>query len=167
MSKPWHERPLWWKVFMEDDKAYIHAARIIGHLGCSPFEFWDAAKAAPGYKEPAFRRAMEDLTAYVKREASPPRYELHSAARKVARIILGPAPDDPEYADWWRRRLVSVRLMREQGQPVEWAEEPPVPLPDDEPFKEVKPVAKGRTKKAAPTKEPRKPPAKKPRKKAG
>lgn len=76
-------------------------------------------------------------------------------AKKILRIIIGPAPDDPEYEMWWRGRLISVRQMREQGQPVEWAAEPPVPLPEDKPAKEppeqkpTKPARKARSRKKA------------------
>ena len=40
MAKPWDEKPLWWKVYMTDS-VYLHAGKIIGHLGCAPFEFFD------------------------------------------------------------------------------------------------------------------------------
>jgi len=107
---------------------YLHAGKIIGHLGCSGFEFYDAAKLLPNYDKLKYENAVRDLTVYAKREQG--QYELHANAKKILRIIIGPAPDDPEYAAWWRGRLISVRQMREQGQPVEWAEEPPIPLPE-------------------------------------
>ena len=69
----------------------------------------------------------------------------------MLRVILGPAPDSPEYADWWRNRLVSVRMMREAGRTVLWAEEPPVPISGEEPKKPIK-------------EDKRKPAARKPRK---
>lgn len=128
MSKPWHEKPLWWKVFMAADEVYLHAGKIIGHLGCSPFEFFDAAKLLPDYNQHRYENAVRDLTVYAKREASPPRYELTDHAKKVLWIIIGPPPDHPEYREWWERRLISVRQMHAEGIPVPWAEEPPVLL---------------------------------------
>jgi hypothetical protein len=71
---------------------------------------------------------------------------------KALRIILGPAPDDPEYVTWWRGRLISVEQMKRDGQPVEWAEAPPVPLPDEASKAEgpkVKKPKAGRRKKSA------------------
>src|SRR5690242_17461046 len=72
MSKPWHEKPLWWKVFVDANEVYLHAGKIIGHLGCSPFEFFDAAKLLPDYNQHRYEHAVRDLTVYAKREASPP-----------------------------------------------------------------------------------------------
>jgi hypothetical protein len=148
MSKPWSERPLWEKVWIgPHSKVYLHAGKIIGHLGCSGFEFYDAAKLLPNYDKLKYENAVRDLTVYAKREQG--QYELHANAKKILRIIIGPAPDDPEYAAWWRCRLISVRQMREQGQLVEWAEEPPVPLPEQKPVEEPskKPTRKQRTRK--------------------
>jgi hypothetical protein len=49
MSKPWSEKPLWWRVYMSTSKAaYMNAGKIIGHLGTDPFSFYDAAKKLPG-----------------------------------------------------------------------------------------------------------------------
>src|SRR5262245_47670017 len=121
------DRPLWEKVYISPwGKAYINAGRIIGHLGCSAFAFYDAAKLQPGYDKHQYETAVRDLTVWAKREQGP--YELHPTARKVLRIIIGPAPEEPEYRRWWELRLISVRQMKEHRQPVEWAEEPPVPL---------------------------------------
>lgn len=150
MSKHWSERPLWEKAWLgPHGKIYLQAGKIIGHLGCTPFEFYDAAKALPDYDQYRYENAVRELTVYSAREGSPPRYELTATARKVLRIILGPAPDDPEYAAWWRGRLISVRQVREQGQLVEWAEEPPVSLPEEKPAEEPskKPARKQRTRK--------------------
>jgi len=134
MSKPWSEQPLWWKVYCSDDRyVYLNAGKIIGHLGCSPFDFFDAAKKLPDYNQHRYECAVCDLTLYGPREASPPRYELTVTARELLRVILGPTPDDPEYRRWWELRLISVKLAREKGTPILWAEEPPVPL---EPSKE-------------------------------
>ena len=50
MSKPWSERPLWEKVWIgPHSKVYLHAGKIIGHLGRSPIEFYEAAKKLPDY----------------------------------------------------------------------------------------------------------------------
>lgn len=144
MAKPWDQVPLWKKVFMADDEVYIHAGQIIGHKGCTPFEFYDAAKLLPDYNKLKYENAVRDLTVYSLREASPPRYELMPHARKVLWIILGPPPDHPEYVEWWKGRMISVRQMRAEGKEPEFATEPPVPLPD-EPTEQ--PAKKKRTRK--------------------
>jgi hypothetical protein len=142
MTKPWHEKPLWQKVFLAGDRIYLHAGRIIGHLGCSPFAFYDAAKQPPDYVQYRYENAVRDLTVYALREGSNPRYELTAAAKKVLRIILGPAPDDSEYASRWQSRLISVKQMRDEGKEPESAAEPPVPIePAVEPAKEEQPAA--------------------------
>ncbi|MCI0457786.1 MAG: hypothetical protein L0Z62_12530 [Gemmataceae bacterium] len=134
MSKPWQEKPLWERVWLgPHSRIYLHAAKIIGHRGCSPFEFFDAAKQLPFYNQYLFENAVRDLTVYAAREGSPPRYELHANARKLLWIILGPPPDHPEYVRWWTGRLISVRLMRQEGTEPEFAVEPPVPLPEQKP----------------------------------
>lgn len=142
MAKPWDEKPLWWKCYMgTHSKVYLHAGRIIGHLGCGGFAFYDAAKLLPFYDKLRFENAVRDLTVYAKREQG--QYELHAQARKVLWIIIGPPPDHPEYVKWWTGRLVSVRKMREEGTEPEFAAEPPVPL---EPAKEEpQPEPKKRT----------------------
>ncbi len=143
MAKPWHEKELWEKVYLgRHSKTYLAAGRIVGHLGCGAFQFWDAAKLEPGYDKHRFENALRDLTDWQKRERG--QYELTPRARKVLRIILGPSPDDPEYRRWWELRRVSVKQMTEQGQPVEWAKEPPVPL--DPPSKDATSAAKEPTK---------------------
>lgn len=132
--KPWHEKPLWEKVFLSPHGiVYVHAGRIIGHLGCSGFAFYDQAKLLPNYDKLRYENAVRDLTVYVNRERG--EYVLHQNAKKVLRIIIGPEPTDPEYAAWWRARLVSVEHMKEAGRPVEWAAEPPVPLGPPKPKK--------------------------------
>lgn len=144
MAKPWQERSLWEKVYTgPHSKAYVTVGKLIGHQGSGAFAFWDAAKLEPGYDKLWFENALRDLSVYQKREQG--QYELHLAAKKVLRVIIGPAPDDPEYATWWRARLVSVRKMREEGQPVEWAECPPVALGE---AAEEKPPRKPRKKQA-------------------
>ena len=138
------ETPLREKVYQGPwSKTYISAAKIISHLGCSAFAFFDAAKLLPDYDKHRYECAARDLTVWVKREQG--EYELHASAKKVLRPILGPAPDDPDYVAWWRARLVSVEQMRRDGQPVEWAEAPPVPLP---PEKEAAKAKKPRPKRA-------------------
>ena len=126
------ETPLWEKVYMGRwSRTYLNAGKIIGHLGCGAFAFFDAAKLLPDYDQHRYECAVRDLTVYAKREQG--QYELHSTAKKILRIIIGPAPDDQEYAKWWRGRLVSVEQMKRDGAAVEWAETPPVPLPDEGP----------------------------------
>jgi hypothetical protein len=121
------ETPLWEKVYLgRYGRVYINAGKIIGHLGCGAFAFFDAAKLLPDYDKYRYENAVRDLTVWAKHEQG--QYELHAAAKKILRIIIGPAPDDPEYAKWWRGRLISVEQMKRDGQPVEWAETPPVPL---------------------------------------
>jgi hypothetical protein len=143
------ETPLWEKVYLDRyGRVYINAGKIIGHLGCGAFAFFDAAKLLPDYDKYRYENAVRDLTVYTKREQG--QYELHAAAKKILRIIIGPAPDDPEYVKWWRGRLISVEQMKREGQPVEWAETPPVPLeplePEvkEEPPKSVKKPARKR-----------------------
>ena len=151
MSKPWDEKPLWWKCYLgTHHSVYLHAGKIIGHLGIDPFGYYDAAKLLPDYDKLRYENAMRDLTVYSARETSPPHYVLHAQAKKVLRVILGPAPDDPGYAAWWRGRLASVRLAREEGTEPEFAVEPPVPLPDEEPKPKAAPKkAKRPTKRKA------------------
>jgi hypothetical protein len=159
MSKPWHEKPLWERVYLANDRIYLHAGKIIGHLGIDPFGFYDAAKKLADYDKLRYENAVRDLTVYARREASPPRYELHAQAKKVLKIIIGPAPDDPEYRRWWVDRLVSVCKAREQGTEPEFAAEPPVPPEPASPVQEAG---------SRPRKPARKAAAKKPtRKKAG
>jgi hypothetical protein len=127
-TRPWHEKPLWEKVFMSGDKVYMHAGHIIGHLGVSPLEFFDRAKLLSLFDQRKFENAVRDLTVYSVRESPNPRYELHPQAKKTLRIIIGPEPTDLEYASWWRGRLISVQLEREAGREVLWGHTPPVPL---------------------------------------
>jgi hypothetical protein len=145
-TKPWSEKPLWERVWLGPfSKVYLTAGKIIGHLGCSPADFLAAAKELPGYEQFRYENVARDLTVWEKREQQG-RYELHATAKKVLRVLLGPAPDDPEYVKWWRGRLVSVEQMRRDGQAVDWAEAPPVPLPDENPAKEEpQPKAAGRS----------------------
>jgi hypothetical protein len=125
------ETPLWKKVYMGRwSTVYVNAGKIIGHLGCGAFAFYDAAKLLPEYDKYSYENAVRDLCVYAKREQG--QFELHATARKVLKVVLGPPPDSPEYAKWWEARLVSVRQMNEHGQPVEWAKEPPVPLAPQE-----------------------------------
>jgi hypothetical protein len=73
------ETPLWEKVYMGRwSRTYINTGKIIGHLGCGAFAFFDAAKLLPDY----------DQHRYAKREQG--QYELHSTAKKILRIIIGP-----------------------------------------------------------------------------
>ncbi len=144
----YHQKDLWEKVFEgRHSEVYINAGRIIGHKSVNAFAFFDEAKRLKCYDKHWFENAVRELCVWTKREQGV--YELTLKAKKVLRVIIGPAPDDPGYEKWWQSRLVSVKDMKERGLPVEWAEEPPVPL---EPLVEEKP--------------PETPKAKKPRKKA-
>ncbi len=144
----YHQKSLVEKVYDGPwSKAYIHAGRIIGHLGCSGFAFYDEAKKLACYDKYHFENAVRDLCVYSKREQG--QYELTQAAKKVLRVIIGPSPDAPDYKSWWESRLVSVRKMKEEGQPVEWAEEPPVPLGPEEPAPGKPKARKPRARKAA------------------
>lgn len=150
MAKPWDRKPLWELLYMSDDKVYLRAAVIIGHLGIAPFDFFDRVKKLPGYSQYRYENAVRDMTVHAKLEGSPPWYELTGEAKKAARILIGPAPDAPDYVSWWVGRMISVRQMREQGQTVEWATEPPVPLPGEKPqeaHQEEKAAKKPRTRK--------------------
>ena len=122
----------------------------IGHLGVNGFGFYDAAKKLPGYDKLKYENAVRDLTTYAKREQG--QYELTAQARKVLRPVIGPAPDAADYESWWRGRLVSVRMMRDEGVKVEWATEPPVPLAGEKTARPAKKPAR---------KEPKKKPARK------
>jgi hypothetical protein len=136
------ETPLWEKVYLRrSGRVYRDAGKIIGHLGCGGMEFFDKAKLLPRYDKFSFENAVRDLTVYTKREKG--EYELHATAKKILKVILGPSPDSPDYASWWKSRLISVEQMKDAGQPVEWAKSPPVPL---EP--EVKEEPKKKPKKA-------------------
>src|SRR4051794_17952496 len=90
MAKPWDEKPLWWKVFLGRDQVYPHAGKIIGHLGCAPLEFFDAAKKLPDDNQYRYENAMRDLTVYAAREASPPRYELRRPHGRCCRSFSAP-----------------------------------------------------------------------------
>src|SRR5690349_18441212 len=111
MSKPWEPKPLWHRVFMSEDRVHLHAIRIIGYGECNPMAFYDEAKKLKGYKQPRYEQAVRDLTVFTYREGPNCRYVLTQAAKKIARLVIGPPPDDPGYADWWRRRLISVAEM--------------------------------------------------------
>jgi hypothetical protein len=132
------ETPLWKKVYLGRwSRVYINAGKIIGHRGCSAFAFFDAAKILPNYDTCRYETVVRDLTVWPKREQG--QYELHAGAKKVLRIIIGPAPDDPEYMKWWRGRLISVEQMKREGQAGGWAEARPVPLESIEGPKVEKP----------------------------
>lgn len=152
MSKPWSEMPLWQKVWLGPrGPIYRHVGILIGHLGCTPTEFLEAAQKQPDYHKLFYENAVFGLTVYAAREAKPPRYELHANAKKTLWILIGPPPDHPEYVHWWTGRLVSVRLARQEGKEPEYATEPPVPLPEektaDEKVPEQGPAKKKRARK--------------------
>lgn len=156
------EKPLWEKAFLGAwSKSYIRAVQVIGYKGCTIAEYDRAAAKLPDHDKWRYESIARELTGWQKREQEK-RYELNPTARKVFRIILGPAPEDPEYASWWKARLVSVRDMRERGLPVEWAEEPPVPLEEEKPRKEPKATKPAKEKEPKAEKpKPKKGPAKK------
>src|SRR4051812_29584437 len=129
-KKPWDQDLIWYKCFLgKHFKVYLNAGKIIGHARVSAFSCYDAAKLLPNFDKRWYETAVNDLTIYDPRTRG--EYELPANAKKVLRIILGPEPSDPEYAAWWRLRLISVEQMKRDGLPVEWAEAPPVPLPDE------------------------------------
>src|SRR5450631_3628682 len=94
-----------WRLIYMGDGVHLHAARIIGYAGCTPFAFYDAAKQLPNYDQRKFQLAMEDLTSYHKRTGSDPRYEFNAEAHKAVRALLGPPPDDPTYEAYWSREV--------------------------------------------------------------
>ena len=143
-----------WRLIYMGDGSHLHAARIIGYAGCSPFEFYDAAKLLPNYDQRRFDAAMRDLTRYHKREGSNPRYEFTVEARKAVRALLGPTPEDPEFAIYWSRE-VHQPGMKEPFVPKAAQEQKPA----EEPKK--KPTRKPAPKKAEPAKPTKRSPAKK------
>jgi hypothetical protein len=57
------ETPLWEKVWLGRwSRTYLNAGKIIGHLGCSAFAFYDAAKLLPDYDKYRYENAARDLT---------------------------------------------------------------------------------------------------------
>lgn len=137
MPKPWDQKPLFWKIFLEGNRVYINAGLIIGHLGTTPIAFYDAAKLLPDWNKLLYENAARDLTLFHFREPPHLKYVLTDYAKKALRIVIGPSPDDPCYRAWWVSRLISVRLEREAGRAVTFATVPPVPL--DPPLEEVPP----------------------------
>lgn len=95
---------LWPKVYKRDS-AHFHAARIIHYAGCSPSEFFDAAKKIPGYDKYRFENAVNDLTSWKARQPPTLRYEFTPQARKVVKALLGPPPESPEYEAYWSREV--------------------------------------------------------------
>jgi hypothetical protein len=129
-----------WRLIYMGDGVHLHAARIIGYAGCTPFGFYDAAKLLPNYDQRKFQLAMEDLTSYHKRTGSDPRYEFNAEARKAVRALLGPPPDDPSYEQYWSREVFQPGMT-----------EPHVPKPAGKPAKgQMKPARKATPKKAKP-----------------
>lgn len=145
MGKPWDQKPLYWKCYIDDHgKFYLHTGQIIGHNGCGAFAFFDAAKLLPFYDKFWFENAVRDLTVHQKQEQG--QYELTDHAKKVLRIIIGPPPGHPEYVQWWLGRLAAIRHMRAEGKEPEFAIAPPLPLPGESPVPPPE-KAKRRTKK--------------------
>jgi hypothetical protein len=146
----WDQRPLWWRCYVgPHSRIYLQCGHVIHHTGCGISEFWDKVKKL-NFEKYRVESVVNELTRFDFRQPPALRLELTATAKKVLRTILGPAPDDPDYSHWWELRLISVEQMKKEGQAVEFAACPPVPL---------KPQ-----KKPAP-KEPKKAPRK--RKKAG
>lgn len=132
--KPWHEKPLHDKIYLESDGVYMDAIRIIGYAGTTPIAFYDAAKKLKNYEQYRYERAVADLTVYARRQPPILRLELTPKARKLARVILGAPPEDPLYREWWTARLLSNPDAQ-----------PPVPLePATKPAKQ--PAARRRRK---------------------
>ena len=99
------KKELWQLIYMSADRVHLHAARLIGYAGCTPFAFWDASKLLPNYDQRKFDEAMRDLTRGNLRESSDPRYEFNAEACKAVRVLLGPTPEDPEYAAYWSKQI--------------------------------------------------------------
>ena len=112
-----------WRLIYMGDGVHLHAARIIGYAGCTPFAFYDAAKLLPIYDQRKFQIAMEDLTSYHKRTGSDPRYELNAEARKAVKALLGPPPESPEFAEYWASEIMQPG-MSEPHFPGKKPEEP-------------------------------------------
>jgi hypothetical protein len=105
--KPWQERSLHDKIYLSDDRVYLEAVRLIGYQGTTPMAFYDAAKKLKNWSQYKFESAVRDLTDFKKREPPILRLELTPKARKLARVILGCPPEDPEFELWWTARLLS------------------------------------------------------------
>lgn len=166
MSKPWHDRPLHERLYDGRSHALRTAARILGYAGRRPIEFHDIARSLPGYDRIDYERAVRDLTDWRKREAPTPRYELSDEARKAVRLLLGPRPEDPAFADYWSREIHQPGMVApwKPGMPMgateAWAAQAE-DAPRQQAEAEEPPAAKGRTKKAPSRKEPKEAPAKK------
>ena len=122
---------------------YVNAGKIIGYLGRNAMAFYDEAKKMPDYDKYKYETAVRDLCVYTKREQG--QYELTSVAKKVLKVVLGPAPDAPDYRRYWESRFISLKDMKERGLTPMAAEVPPVPLdPPEIPEKKAKkaPAAK-------------------------
>ena len=132
------KKELWRLIYMSADRVHLHASRIIGYAGCSPFAYYDAAKLLPDYDKRKFEDAMCDLTSYHKRSGSAPRYEFTPEARKAVRALLGPPPDSPEYEAYWSREVFQPGMT-----------EPHVPKAKVEPAKPTKKPARKATPKKA------------------
>src|SRR5689334_6002413 len=82
------------KLYFREE--YWQVTRIIGYAGCTPSDFWDAAKKLPRFAQHKFESALYELTRWDKREASPPRYELRDDVRRFCWQLLGPPPEDED-----------------------------------------------------------------------
>ena len=118
------KKELWRSIYMESDRVYLHAARIIGYAGCTPFEFYDAAKLLPNYDQRKYQLAMEDLTSYHKRTGADPRYEFNAEARKAVRALLGPTPESPEYSAYWSGQVHQPGMAEPWNPPAKPEEQP-------------------------------------------
>jgi hypothetical protein len=104
------KRELWRLIYVSDDRVHLLAARIIGYAGCTPSEFWAAAKKLPNYDQQAFDVAVRELTRFDRRECDAPRYELCAEGRLAVRVLLGPAPEDAEHASYWAKDIVQAGM---------------------------------------------------------
>jgi hypothetical protein len=148
MTKPWHERPLWERLYLADDPTYRDVAVLIGHAGISRKDFWHRAAKAPGFSKWKYETAVGHLTGLRPDAEDNDVYQLTGGARAACRLLLGPPPDDPEYRRWWGARLVSVREMQAAGVEPTHAAAPPVPWEDEAP------AAPAKAKKGAGAKKP-------------
>lgn len=138
------------------ERPLYESARIIGYGGVSPFDFWERAKAltveiddkaVPLFGSPEspctkveIERAVEELTRWDKREASPPVYELKPNVRRACMQLLGPPPEHPfgdfirygppdiigeEDAKRWQEEYRQRKAEEEKGKAEDQVQEQP------------------------------------------
>ena len=118
------KKELWRLIYMSADRVHLHAARIIGYAGCSPFAYYDAAKLLPNYDQRKYEAALCDLTSHHKRNGPDPRYEFTAEARKAVRALLGPPPESPEFEQYWAREVFQPGMSEPWIPPDQTPEQP-------------------------------------------